>query len=111
LAKPVFKILACHHPFDLPEACATQRVVGGARGAIAALADCGTDLILSGHYHIGHTTCSMTRYATPHRSVLLVAAGTATSTRPRGQANAFNLVRLHAAKDAAPSPMIEITRY
>ena len=52
------------------------------------------DLILSGHLHtsgVGETT---KRYPLPGRAALLIRAGTATSTRRRGEVNAFNIVHI-----------------
>ena len=87
------KIVVTHHPFDLPAGVDDGRVVGRAREAMKALAESRIDLFLAGHYHIGHTSSSTTRFRIPDYSALLVSSGTSTSTRGRGQANSFNLIR------------------
>jgi hypothetical protein len=59
-----------------------------------ALASCGADLLLAGHLHVGHTTHSAERYKIKGHSALVVQAGTAASSRGRGQANSFNIIRV-----------------
>lgn len=90
----VTKVLVTHHPFDLPPRSHHDRVVGGARRAIEALAELGVDVVLSGHAHQAHAGHSATRFRAAHRAILLVQAGTATSTRVREEPNSWNIVRL-----------------
>jgi 3',5'-cyclic AMP phosphodiesterase CpdA len=89
------KIVVTHHPFDLP-AGASGRVVGRSRFAIKTLAECGVDLFLAGHFHIGDTSQTAKRYQLPGYSAIVVSAGTSTSTRGRGQPNSLNVIRIEA---------------
>ena len=69
--------------------------------AMTELAECGADLFLAGHLHISHTGHTK-RYNIRGHSALVVQAGTATSTRERGEANSFNVLRI-----AHPSIVVE----
>lgn len=88
------KILVTHHPLDLPREFSGQHMVGRADLTMEALAACGADLLLAGHYHISHTGDTSSRYPIPGYSALLIHAGTATSTRGRGEMNTFNVLRV-----------------
>ena len=88
------RVIVSHHPFDLPETRELHGLVGRARMAMAGFARCRVDLILSGHLHIGHTSESAPRYKIPGHSALVIHAGTATSTRGRGELNSFNLIKV-----------------
>ena len=90
----VTKIIVTHHPFDLPEGQNEDELVDRAQMAMEALASCGADLLLAGHLHISHTGHTAKRYKIAGHSALVVSAGTATSTRGRGEANSFNVVRI-----------------
>lgn len=100
----LIKIVVTHHPFDLPEGHGERDLVGRARRAIGALAGCGADIFLAGHLHVSHTGDTAARYKFGGRSSLVVQAGTAASTRGRGEANSFNIIRLDP-------PNIIIERY
>jgi 3',5'-cyclic AMP phosphodiesterase CpdA len=97
------KVLVTHHPFDLP-AGTEGEVVGRSRLAIRTLAECGVDLLLAGHFHIGDIGQTAKRYKIPGYSALIVSSGTSTSTRGRGQRNSLNVIRIDR-------PRVEIERY
>jgi 3',5'-cyclic AMP phosphodiesterase CpdA len=88
------KILVSHHPFELPPGFETHRTVGGAKKVLAATAACGADAILTGHLHTMHSVCTALQEGDIQWSVLLSQAGTAISTRLRGQAASFNVLRI-----------------
>jgi 3',5'-cyclic AMP phosphodiesterase CpdA len=90
----VVKIVVTHHPFDVPEGHDERDLVGRARMAVERLAGCGADVFLAGHLHVSHTTHSATRYKIEGYSALVIQAGTATSSRGRGEANSFNVIRI-----------------
>lgn len=90
----VTKIIVTHHPFDLPEGHAENELVDRAELAMRALANCGADVLLAGHLHISHTGHSSARYKIAGHNALVVSAGTATSTRGRGETNSFNVLRV-----------------
>jgi 3',5'-cyclic AMP phosphodiesterase CpdA len=90
----VVKIIVTHHPFDLPENRADEETVGGAPLAMEAFAQCGADLLLAGHLHTSHTEITAERYKIGNYSAIVVQAGTATSTRERGEMNSFNILRI-----------------
>jgi len=90
----VIKIIVTHHPFDLPEGHREHDLVNRATRAMEAIAKCGADVLLAGHLHVSHTGHSSARYKIAGHSALVVSAGTATSTRGRGETNSFNILRV-----------------
>ena len=68
------------------------------------LASCGADVFLAGHLHTSHTTHTAKRYQIKGHSALVVQAGTATSSRGRGEENSFNVVRIDG-------PQISVERF
>jgi 3',5'-cyclic AMP phosphodiesterase CpdA len=100
----VTKIVVTHHPFDLPAGHASRQLVGRAREAMKMFARCGADILLAGHLHESHASDTRLRYKIDDFAALVVQAGTATSTRGRGEANSFNVLRVE-------HPRVRIERY
>ena len=94
VAPYVIKILVTHHPFDLPQGHDRRDLVARARMALEELSTCGADLFLAGHLHISHTGHMARRYKVGGLSSVVVQAGTAASTRGRGEVNSFNVIRV-----------------
>ena len=88
------KIVVTHHPFDLPPGVVGDRVVLRAESAMKTLAQIPVDMLLAGHFHVGGTTRTATRYKIDNFSALIVASGTAISTRERGQPNSLNVIEI-----------------
>ena len=96
----VTKIVFTHHPFDLPEGHGDRHLVGRASEAMSAFAACGADILLAGHLHASHIGHTAARYRIEGFSALVVQAGTATSTRGRGEANSFNVLTIEPGRVA-----------
>jgi 3',5'-cyclic AMP phosphodiesterase CpdA len=101
----VTRIVVTHHPFDLPQGCDDEDdLVDRAPMAMQVFAESGVDVLLAGHLHASHAGNTAERYRISEYAALVVQAGTATSTRGRGEVNSFNVLRIEHEK-------VEVDRY
>jgi 3',5'-cyclic AMP phosphodiesterase CpdA len=100
----ITRIVVTHHPFDLPKGSEEDDLVDRAHMAMEVFAECGVDLLMAGHLHTSHAGNTSARYKISEYAALVVQAGTATSTRGRGEVNSFNVIRIEPAR-------IEVDRY
>ena len=96
--RDAIKIVVTHHPFDAPAGFEESQLLRHATAAIEELAKCGADLFLAGHLHLGHIGNTIKRYKLTETdkeyAALIVSAGTATSSRLRGETNSFNVLEI-----------------
>lgn len=88
----VVRILVTHHPlFALEVGEQVERAIGRQELALDAVADSGVDMLLAGHAHHASSQ-DAGDLVTRAGGVLVVQAGTATSTRVREQGQSFNTI-------------------
>ena len=100
----ITRIVVTHHPFDMPALVDQSDLINRAPRAMQAFAEVGVDVLLAGHLHLSHAGNTAERYQISDFAALVVQAGTATSTRGRGEVNAFNVIRIDQGR-------IEVDRY
>jgi len=92
------KILVAHHPLDVPGDWAAANQAMRARKALGHWAECGVDLILAGHAHRAFAGGEASAMRIGNHKAVIVQAGTATSTRGRGEPNSFNAIEVSARR-------------
>lgn len=86
------RILVTHHPlFALTVGDEVERAIGRQELALNAVEESGVDMLLAGHAHHASSQ-DAGDLVTRAGGVLVVQAGTATSTRVRGQEQSFNVI-------------------
>src|SRR6478672_1376875 len=87
-----FRVLVTHHPlFALEIGSEVERAIGRQELALDAVEESGVDMVLAGHAHHA-TSQDAGDLVTRAGGVLVVQAGTATSTRVREQEQSFNTI-------------------
>jgi len=85
----IFKIVVTHHPF-IPPPIPPYSIVGRAAKALKVLEECGVNLLLAGHYHVGYSDDVRSHHETI-RSHILVSQALTLSTRLRREPAAYNI--------------------
>ena len=118
----VFKVVVAHHHLTPPPRFGTQTVARNAFQAITAFSEAGVDLVLSGHQHQTYVATSEEFYPSGRAPVIILHAGTTTSSRGRGSEldkNTFNWIRVsevslrvsHYHWESTLSEFVEISRH
>ena len=104
LGPDLTRIVVTHQPVDLPDHFEKRDL--GVRAPLAreVFAETGVDILMAGHMHASHAGSTAARYQIDEYAALVIQAGTATSTRGRGEVNSFNVVRVETHR-------VEIDRY
>ena len=89
------RILVTHHPLlALQVGEEIERAIGRQELALDAVEESGVDMLLAGHNHHASSQ-DASDLVTRAGGVLVVQAGTATSTRVREQEQSFNIIDIH----------------
>jgi 3',5'-cyclic AMP phosphodiesterase CpdA len=118
----IFKVIVAHHHLTPPPRFGTQSVASNAYEAISAFSEAGVDLVLSGHQHQTYVATSEEFYPSGRAPVIILHAGTTTSSRGRGSEldkNTFNWIRVdesslrvsHYHWEAKLTRFVEISRH
>lgn len=92
------RVLVTHHPLlALEVAGKVERPVGRQEMALDAVEEAGVDMLLAGHHHHA-SSLDASDLVTRAGGVLVVQAGTATSTRVREQEQSFNVIDIGKGK-------------
>lgn len=109
-----FTILVSHHPFLPPPGTASALNWGRTSLALDTVRSVGVDMLLAGHHHKSHLGFAPgdgpQEQVLAQGRTLVLHAGTATSSRMRGEENAFNIIRI-MDRDAQGVLACQVDRY
>jgi 3',5'-cyclic AMP phosphodiesterase CpdA len=98
-SEDVVRVLVTHHPlFELKVGEQVERAIGRQDMALDAIEESGVDMLLAGHAHHASSQ-DAGDLVTRSGGVLVVQAGTATSTRVREQEQSFNTIDIVHEED------------
>lgn len=83
------KLVAFHHPVIKGPGRAGEAVINNPERTLEVFASAGTDAILTGHAHVAQAHL----YEDASTPIIVTAAGTASSTRLRGELPSYNLLQ------------------
>ncbi|MBU5612817.1 metallophosphoesterase family protein [Geomonas azotofigens] len=101
------RIVVAHQPVRATRDSDLKNLLRGHEAAVRAWSEAGADLILGGHIHLPHLRPLQEVFPDLPRQVWSVLAGTAVSSRVRGDVpNSVNLIH-YCAQDATPCCTVE----
>lgn len=88
------RVLVTHHPiFALPTGTGIGKPIDNQADVLAMIAELGVDVLMAGHNHRASRDES-SDFVTKSTGALVIQAGTATSTRVRGENQSFNKITI-----------------